>query len=131
MAENTLSVNNYRSQWGILMEISKERDRQDDKWGQLNYPSVNPKFDPDRDPPRHICSEYGIPEPSVAQYNCDTAFQQNRCHWAHIAIEELSESVGAPTEKERRKELIQAAAVLVNWIECMDRRANASEAKDA
>ena len=52
------------------------------------------------------------------------------CTWAHIAVEEMAEAVEAATDAAQgrgvlaalRKELVQLAAVIVAWIEAIDRR---------
>lgn len=64
---------------------------------------------------------YRIPTEELAKDLCEEAARVGVTTWAHIAVEELSEAVSAPNDTERRKELIQLAAVVVSWIECLDR----------
>lgn len=103
----------------VLEEIAKERQRQDDKWGEQNHPSVDHKLKA-RGPER-LCEEYEIPSESRAKFMCDLADERKELTWAHIAVEELSEVVAAPDEQKRREELVQLAAVVVAWIERIDR----------
>lgn len=95
----------------ILGEVLVERDKQDAKWGEQNWPSTN-----------DACRD-AIPDEATAKEACDTAVREGRCTWAHITIEELAEALAAPDDKSRREELVQLAAVVAAWIECIDRRA--------
>lgn len=42
--------------------------------------------------------------------------------WTDIALEEFCEAVEAPDDEQRRKELVQLAAVVFAWIEDIDKR---------
>ena len=108
-------------QKSILSSILREREKQDSKWGEQNHPSVIPRgtqpvlcgilqahYDELRDERRHECQE---------------AAAAGLCTWTHIALEELWEAIACRTDAERREELIQLAAVVVAWIECIDRKA--------
>jgi hypothetical protein len=65
---------------------------------------------------------YGLPTTVDAQAACDQAHARGELTWAHVAVEELCESVDAPDDVQRREELVQLAAVCVAWIESIDRR---------
>ena len=107
----------------ILQEIRTERQRQDAKWGIQNKPCLDPVL-PYREggcTPQRMCEEYEIPTEERAKYMCDTAANNKTLTYAHIAIEELSEVVSTFDVIERRKELIQLAAVCVAWLEKIDR----------
>jgi hypothetical protein len=106
----------------IFDEIKTERCKQDTKWGEQNHHSVDPTIE-DRGGQR-VCQEYEIPSEARAKFLCDNAAKYNRCTYAHIAVEELCEAVGASGDIQRRVELVQLAAVIVAWIECIDRRQN-------
>lgn len=95
----------------ILEEVIDERVSQDTKWGIQNHKSVsdNPNTD------YEISGEYSC------KMACEIAARNNNLTWADIAIEELSEAVYAGNEKLRREELVQTAAVILAWIECIDR----------
>jgi len=58
----------------------------------------------------------------LSQRRCDRATAAGRVTWTHVLEEEVSE-VLAETDPERlRAELVQVAAVAVQWIEALDRR---------
>lgn len=97
----------------ILGEVLVERDKQDAKWGEQNHPSVSGVF----------TSQASPVQPSVDARNaCNEAARDGALTWAHIANEEFAEAIDAPNDKERREELVQLAAVITAWIECIDRR---------
>lgn len=109
------------SRVSICVEIMHERTRQDSKFGaDRNHPSISQVLDVTHATEARKCAEYGIPSPALARHECDQA--GTNLTWAHIAVEEMSEAVGAATEAERREELVQLAAVIVAWIESIDRR---------
>ena len=115
-------------------EIAAERQRQDAKWGEKNHPSACPvltgrmRLDPDR-----LCEEYEIPTEARAKWLCQTHSKRGDVSWPHIAVEEMSEAVAAfadGAEENGRGELVQLAAVIVQWIECIDRRERARELRE-
>lgn len=93
----------------VLGEILRERARQDAKWGPQDHPSGT-----------------GLPgdryEADLARQVCDEAAKSGRQCWRLIAMEEFREALAEPEGPELRRELIQTAAVLVHWIECIDQR---------
>lgn len=124
----------------IISEIETEVERQISLWGMRNHPSVDValsnryenKENVDANGTIHdingimlvgeqICKEYEIPSEARARLKCNNAFKKNEGTWTHIAVEELSEAVGAVNDAHRREELVQLAAVIVNWIHCIDR----------
>lgn len=100
----------------IFAEIEAERARQDAKWGEQNHPSVpQPVFS-------HV--EFDRREDAeLARAACDRAAREGRCTWMHIAREEFAEAIAETDAAAQRAELVQLAAVVVAWIECLDRRA--------
>lgn len=111
----------------VLGQVRAERGRQDAKWGVQDHPSVDPVL-MQRDggcEPERMASEYEIPTEPRAKALCEMAARAGRCTFAHIAVEELAEAVAAATaagEASCRAELVQLAAVVVAWIEAIDRR---------
>ena len=115
----------------IYEEIWLERQRQESKWGQQDHPSVDPILTGrnggatgDR-----LCQEYEIPSEERAKFLCDTAAKKNVLTWSHILVEEVSEVISAIDDKARREELIQVAAVVVEWIQSIDRKNNGNDRK--
>lgn len=96
-------------------EIAQERLRQHEKWGEQNHPD-------------------GFPggwagHADWARESCQLAAAENRVTWLHILREEVAEVFAAPDASEKRRELVQVAAVAAAWIEAIDRRSPA-EAED-
>lgn len=108
----------------VLAEIQAERARQDAKWGEQNHPSVDPVLTarPGGVDGCRLCAEYEIPSESRAKHLCQAMFARGEGTWAHVAVEELAEAVSADCDEHRRRELVQLGAVVVAWIQCIDRR---------
>lgn len=109
----------------VTHEIELERDRQDYKWGEQNHPSVDPVLANRKGgcAPDQMCEEYEIPSEARAKAMLRIAVGRGECTYTHIALEELCEAVSCKTDEERRGELVQLAAVIVAWIQAIDRRA--------
>lgn len=106
----------------ILSEVWYERESQIAKWGEQPVPSVTARC-ADLGP-ECITDYYGLPTEHQAKAWCDEAHAQGRLSSAHIAVEELCEAISCGSnEVAMREELVQVAAVIVHWIECIDRRA--------
>lgn len=112
----------------IAKEIEGECVRQDQKWGAMrDYFDVDPIL---MDRPGGVTAErmaehYEIPTEYRAQQMCRTAPKNGGDTWVNILLEEFAEAVQAATEKTRedlRIELIQVAAVTIQWIDNLDRR---------
>lgn len=93
----------------VFCQIDSEREAQDAQWGEQNHPSVGEM------------REYGVFDEEVSKKFCEWATQEGNLTWGHIACEELAEALNAPNDTDRRAELIQLAAVIVAWCECIDR----------
>ena len=116
----------------VFEAINAERRRQDEKWDEQNHPDVDPVLTgrPGGCDPQRMAEEYEIPTATRARANCDGEAKAGNCTWAHIAVEEMAEAVEAATDAAQgrgvlaalRKELVQLAAVIVAWIEAIDRR---------
>jgi len=104
----------------IFNEIREERTRQNEKFGEQNYPILDQML-LDRDSQR-MCDEYEIPNENRARYMVETHNKRGDLTWMHILMEEVSEvaSCGRDTEA-LRKELVQVASVVVAMIESLDR----------
>lgn len=97
----------------VLRDITKERERQDAKWGEQNHPSVT-------ESPTRAEAAW------IARVACDEAAKVGKLTWEHIALEEFHEALeqgAASDDVKLREELVQCAAVFVAWIECLDRKA--------
>jgi len=96
----------------VMYDVEDERQRQDAKWGEQNHP--------DGKKPR------SAPFANNSSYQrglTDRAARDGRLNWQHILREEVAEAFDAiGDDKALREELIQVAAVVVAWIEAIDRR---------
>jgi hypothetical protein len=93
----------------IYSAIARERDRQDVKWGEQNHPNG---------------TGGGLAEELARQHRgaCQRAADEGRTTWRLILLEEVYEALAEGDPALLRKELIQVAAVAVQWIEAIDRR---------
>lgn len=111
--------------WGVLLEVSEERTRQDEKWGQQDHRDGCPKL-LDREggcSSQQLAYDLEIPTAARARLICQIAFQLGQGHWSAILQEEVSEAVAAiGNAPALRRELVQVAAVAVAWVEAIDRR---------
>jgi len=116
----------------ILVDITKERERQDAKFGpQRHQDSVHPNpffLDQTAATADQLAMWYGIPTEEDAKRRTDSRFRNGEGTWADILVEELAEAVGAAlkSREELREELVQVAAVAVAWIEDLDSREETS-----
>lgn len=115
---------------GILREIAEERIRQEDKWGEQNHPDGTGTtwiedlmpFTWRDDRAAHIAL--------LAKAQCEREARQGKQTWRGIALEEIAEAFAETDPVLLRAELMQSAAVLVNWIGAIDRRTNKAEEND-
>jgi hypothetical protein len=94
----------------IFSEISRERKRQDEKWGEQNYPMLGAPF---------TNAEMVAMRESLQHVNDDTALEN--C-WFNIFMEEVCEAFAETEPEKQRAEMIQVAAVAAQIIERLDRR---------
>lgn len=115
----------------VLQEVRRERARQDAKWGEQNHPDAHPVL-LSRDggvTPRRLAEEHGVPTGTRARQMCQTAGARGEVSFMHILVEEIGEAldeVALGDASALREELVQSAAVLVAWIEGIDRRPDAT-----
>jgi hypothetical protein len=87
----------------MLLYVQQEMFKQDKKWGEQNHPCTHPML------------LYNISPPAEYQKICDNRFRQGIIGWADIALEELSEAIYETDIHKRQEEVIQLAAVCVQW----------------
>lgn len=101
----------------VLYEIARERSRQDAKWGEQNHPDgTGPAV-------RWITADTADYVADTARVECQRMASVGRVTWRHILVEEIAEALAEDDPDKLREELIQVAAVAVNWVESIDRRA--------
>jgi hypothetical protein len=108
----------------VLREVVAERARQDAKWGEQNHPDLSPYA---QKPWVHGPATYfyGLPPVEQAKQLTDADAAGGSCSWARIALEELTEAIDAADQGDEdavRTEVIQLAAVCVQWAQAIDRR---------
>lgn len=103
----------------VLDEVGGERARQDAKWGQQNHQDGTGD---DRHLFRTRSRETYGTLCYLARSMCQHAAEQGNVTFADIFMEEVFEALAESDPAKLRTELIQSAAVLVAWVEAMDRR---------
>lgn len=94
----------------VLEEVRCERLRQHEKWGEQSHPDgtgPNP---------------HRIPWAATAQSVTDHNAKTGALTFADILLEEVCEVLEETDPAKLRAELVQVAAVAVQWIEAIDRR---------
>lgn len=92
----------------VILEVLEERIRQEELWGEQNWP----------DGTQDKWSEVA----DGMRAKCELKAKNGELTWRDILEEEIWEAYGETDAEALRKELIQSAAVLVNWIGSIDRR---------
>lgn len=112
----------------VYREIAQERGRQNAKWGEQNHPNGTG----DDVALLHGCE---LPKPHenvavtmgtlayIARSVTDSAAKDGYVTFADILLEEVGEAFAESDPDALRKELVQVAAVAVQWIEKIDRDA--------
>lgn len=96
----------------VSWDIAQERLAQDEKWGEQNHPI-------------HENAQYPVPHENLAdQYKAlnDQRVREGTLAWDGILLEEAYEALAETDPVKQREELVQAGAVIVAMIECIDRR---------
>ena len=65
-----------------------------------------------------------------ARCECEHAGETGRLSWRHVLVEEVAEALAEDEPTRLRRELVQVAAVAVQWIQAIDHR-NAPAAGEA
>lgn len=115
------------SRWGILREVSAERDQQIAKWGDQRLRNFRSGAFRDPEAPsvrtgtrRAMLGLAATTE--EFRTRCEVAEKSGILSFADVLMEEVSEAMDAENEVELRAELIQVAAVAVKWIEALDKQ---------
>lgn len=98
----------------ILQKIRDEVSRQDAKFGEQNHPDgTGSAFQKDL--------------ATAARNSCQSKAQDGQHTWADILTEEFAEALAESDPDKIDEELIQVAAVCVNWSLCQARKRAAAE----
>lgn len=93
----------------VLGDITAEREAQHAAWGTQH----------------HMVDGTGPQWTSLAQtarQECDQASETGQLSWRHVLVEEVAEALAEHDPAELRRELVQVAAVAVQWIQAIDHR---------
>lgn len=110
--------------WAVLGDIVRERERQFEKWGEQNHPDGT---GPDG---RLVMDDvylrrHGVAWSDLAEWakaRTARAADAGVVTYEHILTEEWAEAMAESDPERLRTELVQVAAVAVQWIELLDRR---------
>lgn len=114
----------------VLQEVAEERKRQDAKWGEQNHPDLSPDARRADDPAFFAAAKMHLPTATEARDRVERLAREGALGYSDIAVEELCEAIEQAAlgdETNLRAELVQTAAVLVAWVECIDRRRKKAE----
>jgi predicted house-cleaning noncanonical NTP pyrophosphatase (MazG superfamily) len=92
----------------VLADIAGERDAQQRLWGPQEFPDGSGPEYADR--------------ADAAKAECAAAAKRGGLTWRHILAEEFFEALAESDPERLRAELVQTAAVAVQWVQSLDRR---------
>jgi hypothetical protein len=118
LTTESIGGNNMTATPRVLVEIGRERIKQDQKWGEQNHPNGT---GPDiwwmlglgDGPGRRIAAR--------AKSMTDRRAKAGSVTWRDILIGEVAEAFAESDPLKLRGELIQVAAVATQWVEAIDR----------
>lgn len=99
----------------VFADILAECERQEALWGEQNHPSTGGSL------PASWREQYGVDAEKWKSINAERV-HYGELGWDGILLEEVLEALAESDPKRIREELVQVAAVAVNWLECLDRR---------
>lgn len=94
----------------IANQILEERRRQDEKWGEQNHPDGTSRIRYER-------------SAEMRKQSCQARAADGSVSWTDVFLEEVYEALAETDSRPLREELVQCAAVIINWIGSIDRRA--------
>jgi hypothetical protein len=101
----------------LLRDVGYERVRQAQLWGKQDHPDIPAKV---AGPANAF---FGIPTEVAGKQLCQDAFRRGMGSFGHILLEEVTEAYAAiGDDRALRAELVQVAAVAIQWCEAIDRR---------
>ncbi len=96
----------------VLADVRAEREAQDRTWGVQEFPDGSgPEF---------------VEDAEEAKKECAAAWRRGELTWRHILTEEFFEALAESEPAALRGELVQTAAVAVQWVQSLDRRHGAT-----
>jgi len=98
----------------IESDLTQERDAQDRKWGEQNHPNGTGSW------------EFQA-SATMMRDRCQAAFRSGEGTWEHVLSEEIYEAYAEEDPEKLRAELVQCGAVIIAWIESIDRARRAAK----
>lgn len=92
----------------VIQDIEAEMEQQDAKWGLQHHNNGTGSWD------------YSLRAESEKSAN-DEAVKRDALTWSGILLEEVYEALAEKGQVRLREELIQSAAVIVQWVADLDR----------
>jgi hypothetical protein len=110
---------------GVLIEVLRERQAQDKKWGEQNHPMIG------GGDLRHTGIARGAYADQAESFKQINAVYEREkiMGWDTILLEEVTEAMAESDPAKIRAELVQVAAVAVAMIESLDRNELAKKAE--
>ncbi|GGV37958.1 hypothetical protein GCM10010182_72840 [Actinomadura cremea] len=100
----------------VLADVAAEREAQDRAWGVQDFPDgTGPTF---------------AARAEESKRDCADAAASGDLAWRHILTEEFFEALAESDHAELRGELVQTAAVAIQWIQAIDRRHGAGAPRE-
>lgn len=107
----------------IFAEITAERGRQDEKWGEQNHPLTFPGSYRTPEYWGREAEEWKrVNDERVAKANADGLTKDTNCAWDGILEEEVAEAFGAGRTGLQYAEFVQVAGVAVAILELLNRQ---------
>ncbi|AMM44258.1 hydrolase domain protein [Arthrobacter phage KellEzio] len=100
----------------VLDEIHAERLNQHVKWGEQHHPNGTGAVEP------FLGGEQFYYLASQTRYQTNNHAEQGKVTYADILLEEVFEAMAEADPAKLRAELIQVAAVAVQWVQIIDKR---------
>jgi hypothetical protein len=98
-----------------LTEVFGERARQNEKWGEQNHENLIDGTPGDG-------GANGRRYYKGLERQIKATLDEGPADWTLILMEEVYKAVSEESDERIREELVQVAAVAVQWIEAIDRR---------
>lgn len=101
----------------VLLEVALERRNQHEAWGEQNWENgTGPEED----------TEFTIENLEGLRWQNEYMFERGELTFSGIFLEEVMEVMTEADPDKLRAELIQVAAVAIQWVEAIDRKRRAS-----
>jgi hypothetical protein len=108
---------------GVYDQISAEMRRQYEKWGQQNHPyGTGPEKRLLARTDVNLDLRTGRELANIFRDKCKSNIYPHQDNWKDILLEEVFEALAEDHEPALRGELVQVAAVVVQWLKAIDRR---------